>query len=76
MESEEKIEVLKREYMKYMRIGLILMLIAFLLMIFKPFSPVASYITAIVIFLLAFLPLEMARRISHRMALLAFREMP
>lgn len=74
MEGEEKIELLKREYMKYMRIGLVLMLIAFLLMIFKPLSPLASYITAIVVFLLAFLPLEMARRISHRMALIAFRE--
>ncbi|WP_461863413.1 hypothetical protein [Thermococcus sp.] len=74
MEGEEKIELLKREYMKYMRIGLVLMLIAFLLMIFKPLSPLASYITAIVIFVLAFLPLEMARRISHRMALIAFRE--
>ncbi len=74
MEGEEKIELLKREYMKYMRIGLVLMLIAFLLMIFKPLSPLASYITAIVVFVLAFLPLEMARRISHRMALIAFRE--
>ncbi len=74
MESEEKIEIMKREYIKYMRIGLILMLVAFLLMIFKPFSPVASYAIAILIFLLAFLPLEMARRISHRMALITFRE--
>ncbi|WP_461865671.1 hypothetical protein [Thermococcus sp.] len=74
MNSEKKIEILKKEYMKYMRIGLVLMLIAFLLMIFKPFSPMASYVIAIVVFLLAFLPLEMARRISHRMALIAFRE--
>ncbi|ACJ15510.1 hypothetical membrane protein [Thermococcus onnurineus NA1] len=69
---EETMEILKRTYQRFLALGLVMMLVAFALMIFQPIGRSASLVLAVVIFLFAFLPLEMAKRTARKMALLAF----
>ncbi|ASJ06520.1 hypothetical protein [Thermococcus pacificus] len=69
----ETLEVMKRSYQRFLAVGLGLMLIAFLLMIWQPLGREPSLVLAVIVFLVAFLPLEFARRIARKMALVALR---
>ncbi|ASI98262.1 hypothetical protein A3L02_01100 [Thermococcus celer Vu 13 = JCM 8558] len=69
----EELEVMKRAYRRVLMVGLGLLLVAFALMLVKPFGRQGSLVLAIVIFVVAFIPLEFARRIARRMAMLALR---
>ncbi|WP_297420630.1 hypothetical protein [Thermococcus sp.] len=72
--GEEALEEMKRTYRKFLATGLGLMLVAFALMISHPLGRTASLALAIVIFLFAFVPLEFARRIARRMAMVTLRD--
>jgi len=71
--GEEALAEMKRTYQRFLAVGLGLMLVAFALMIWHPFGRSASLFLAVVIFLFAFIPLEFARRIARRMAIVALR---
>ena len=70
---DETLDVMKRTYQRFLAVGLGLMLVAFLLMIWQPLGRNASLALAVVIFLVAFIPLEFARRIARRMAMVALK---
>lgn len=69
----ETLDVMKRSYQRFLAVGLGLMLIAFLLMIWQPLGRGPSLVLAVIVFLVAFLPLEFARRIARKMALVALK---
>ena len=70
---DETLDVMKKTYQRFLAVGLGLMLVAFLMMIWHPFGRNASLVLAVVMFLFAFIPLEFARRIARRMAMVALR---
>ncbi len=70
---DEALEVMKKTYQRFLAIGLGLMLVAFLLMIWHPLGRQNSLILAVIVFLVAFIPLEFARRIARKMALVALK---
>jgi len=68
----EELKEMERAYKKLLSAGLVLLLIGFGLLIFKPLGKVSLYI-GLVVFALAFIPLELAKRTARRMAVIAFR---
>ena len=70
---DEALEVMKKTYQRFLAIGLGLMLVAFLLMIWQPLGRQNSLILAVIVFLVAFIPLEFARRIARKMAMVALK---
>ncbi|MDV3103018.1 hypothetical protein [Thermococcus waiotapuensis] len=68
-----ELETMKREYRKLMLSGLLILLLAFALLIFAPFGRL-SLLIGLVLFPIALVPLELARRTAHRMVLLALSE--
>jgi branched-subunit amino acid transport protein AzlD len=60
-------------YRKTLSAGLLIMLLAFALLIWKPLGKASAGI-ALVLFALAFIPLELARRTARKLAVIAFRE--
>ena len=66
-------DVMKKTYQRFLAVGLGLMLIAFLLMIWQPLGRGPSLVLAVIVFLVAFLPLEFARRIARKMAMVALK---
>ncbi|NJE86038.1 hypothetical protein E3E23_09420 [Thermococcus sp. CX2] len=70
---DERLDALKKTYQKFLATGLGLMLVAFALMILQPLGRSASLALAVVVFLFAFIPLEMAKRIARKMAVMALR---
>ncbi|ASJ09875.1 hypothetical protein A3L12_00440 [Thermococcus sp. P6] len=69
---EKRLEVMERTYRRFLAIGMGILLLAFATMILRPFGE-SSLILALVFFVIAFVPLEFARRIARRMAILALR---
>ncbi|WP_237702070.1 hypothetical protein [Thermococcus sp. AM4] len=67
---DENILELQRVYRKLMMAGLLTLLAAFALLILKPFGS-ASLVLGAILFPLAMIPLELARRTAQRMALIA-----
>lgn len=70
---DEGLDALKKTYQKFLATGLGLMLVAFALMILQPRDRSASLVLAVIVFLLAFIPLEIAKRIARKMAVMALR---
>ncbi|WP_370519564.1 hypothetical protein [Thermococcus sp. JdF3] len=70
---DDTLEIMRKSYQRFLAVGLGLMLIAFLLMIWQPLGRQNSLILAVIVFLVAFLPLEFARRIARKMALVALK---
>jgi hypothetical protein len=68
----EELKEMERAYKKLLSAGLVLLLIGFGLLIFKPLGKASIYI-GLVVFALAFIPLELAKRTARRMAVIAFR---
>ncbi|WP_457751075.1 hypothetical protein [Thermococcus sp.] len=71
---EDTLTVMQRTYRKFFGVGMLFLLIAFALVIWQPFGRNSSLIVGLILFAAAFIPLEMARRIARRMALVAMRE--
>ncbi|NJE54768.1 hypothetical protein [Thermococcus sp. 21S9] len=69
---EESLESLQKLHKKFLSAGLLLLLLGFALLIFKPIGKASIYVGALV-FALAFIPLEMAKRTARKMAIIAFR---
>lgn len=70
----EELKELERTYRKLLSAGLLLLLVGFGLIIFKPpLGWTASMILGAIIFAVSFIPLELARRTARRMAVIAFR---
>lgn len=70
----EELKKLEIAYRKLLLAGLLLLLVGFGLIIFKPLGGwTASLILGAVIFAVSFIPLELARRTARRMAVIAFR---
>ncbi|GAB6136158.1 hypothetical protein [Thermococcus prieurii] len=69
---EESLESLQKLHKKFLSVGLLLLLLGFALLIFKPIGKASLYI-GLVVFALAFIPLEMAKRTARKMAIIAFR---
>lgn len=67
---EGDLSQLQAMYRKLMLSGLLLLLLAFGLLIAKPFGT-ASVVLGAVLFPVAFIPLELARRTAQRLALIA-----
>lgn len=68
-----ELKELEKTYRKLLLAGLLLLLVGFGLIIFKPLGWTASLILGAVIFAVSFIPLELARRTARRMAVIAFR---
>jgi len=64
---------LQSTYRRLMLIGLLVLLLAFGLLILKPFGT-ASLIVGAILFLVAMISLELARRIAQRMALMVLND--
>ncbi|MCD6373741.1 MAG: hypothetical protein J7L37_09420 [Thermococcus sp.] len=71
---EETLVVMQKAYRKSFAAGMFLLLAAFALIIWQPFGRTASLVAGMILFAVAFIPLEMARRIARDMALAAMRE--
>jgi CBS domain containing-hemolysin-like protein len=65
----DELKAMEKTYRKLMLSGLSLLLVAFALLIFKPFGR-ASLFLGLVIFPVSLIPLELARRTAHRIALM------
>ncbi|MDI3474658.1 MAG: hypothetical protein PWQ79_1620 [Thermococcaceae archaeon] len=70
---EDTLEVLQRTYRRFFSLGTALLLLGFLTLIWRPFGREASLAIGIILFLLSFIPLEMARRIARKSLLVALR---
>jgi lauroyl/myristoyl acyltransferase len=70
----EEIKTLEKTYRKFLSLGLLLLLTGFALLIFKPLGRSPSLVMGALLFALSFIPLELAKRIARRMAIIAFRE--
>ncbi|AHL23695.1 MULTISPECIES: hypothetical protein [Thermococcus] len=68
----EELKEMERTYKKLLSAGLLTLLLGFALLIFKPLGKASLYI-GLVVFALAFIPLELAKRTARRMAVIAFR---
>ncbi|WP_456421934.1 hypothetical protein [Thermococcus sp.] len=68
----EELREMEQAYKKLLSAGLLMLLLGFALLIFKPLGKASLYI-GLVVFALAFIPLELAKRTARRMAILAFR---
>ena len=68
----EDLKVMERTYRKFLSAGLVMLLLGFALLIFKPLGR-ASLFIGLVLFIVAFIPLELAKRTARRMAIIAFR---
>ncbi len=66
-------EELQRLYKKLMFVGLLLLLLAFGLLILKPLGN-ASLVVGAVLFLIAFIPLELARKTAQKLSLIAMKD--
>jgi len=71
---EDTLAVMQRTYRKFFAVGMLFLLVAFALVIWQPLGRNASLVLGMVLFAVAFIPLEMARRIARKMALVAMRE--
>ncbi|WP_238516211.1 hypothetical protein [Thermococcus gammatolerans] len=69
-DTDERIAGLQKTYRKLMMIGLATLLAAFALLILRPFGS-ASLVLGAILFPVAMIPLELARRTAQRMALIA-----
>ena len=70
---EETLEMMNKTYRKFLAFGMGFLLVAFGMMIVQPIGREPSLILASILFVIAFIPLEFARRIARRMAMLALR---
>ncbi|WP_297513499.1 hypothetical protein [Thermococcus sp.] len=68
----KELKDMERTYKKLLSAGLLTLLLGFALLIFKPIGTASIYVGALV-FALAFIPLELAKRTARRMAIIAFR---
>ncbi|WP_297536434.1 hypothetical protein [Thermococcus sp.] len=68
----ESLESLQKLHKKFLSAGLVLLLLGFALLIFKPIGRASPYV-GLVIFALAFIPLELAKRTARKMAIIALR---
>ncbi len=60
-------------YRKALSAGLLIMLLAFVILLWNPLGRASAGI-ALVLFAVAFVPLELARRAVRKLAVIAFRE--
>lgn len=67
-----ELEEMGKIYKKFLSVGLIMLLLGFALLIFKPIGQASPY-AGIVLFLLAFIPLEIAKRTARKMAVIALK---
>ncbi|WP_062370996.1 hypothetical protein [Thermococcus guaymasensis] len=67
---DENLAELQKMYRKLMLAGLLMLLVAFGLLILKPFG-LLSVVLGAILFPVAMIPLELARRTAQRMAFLA-----
>ncbi len=67
---DENLAELQKMYRKLMLAGLLMLMVAFGLLILKPFG-LLSVVLGAILFPVAMIPLELARRAAQRMALLA-----
>jgi len=70
---EETLEAMGKTYRRFLGVGMALLVVAFGLMILQPLGREPSIILAVILFVVAFIPLEFARRIAGKMAMVAFR---
>ena len=68
----EKLKALEKTYRKFLSAGLLMLLLGFALLIFKPLGKTSLYL-GLVVFALAFIPLELAKRTARKIAMVAFR---
>ncbi len=71
---EETLTLMERAYRRFFALGMLLLLTAFALIIWRPLGKNPSLIMGMVLFMMAFFPLELARRIARKMALVAMGE--
>ncbi len=69
---DENLAELQKTYRKLMLAGLLILLAAFGLLILKPFG-LLSVVLGAILFPVAIIPLELARRTAQRIALIALR---
>ncbi|WP_297470766.1 hypothetical protein [Thermococcus sp.] len=69
---EETLKVLEKTYRKFLSTGLLMLLFGFALLIFKPLGRASIYL-GLIVFALAFIPLELAKRTARKMAMVAFK---
>ncbi|NJE61587.1 hypothetical protein [Thermococcus sp. 21S7] len=69
----ETLDVMNKTYRRFLAAGMGLLIVAFGMMIVQPFGREPSLILAAILFVIAFIPLEFARRIARKMAMLALR---
>ncbi|ASA76889.1 hypothetical protein [Thermococcus sp. 5-4] len=70
---EETLEVMNKTYRRFLALGMGFLIVAFGMMIVQPLGREPSLILAAILFVIAFIPLEFARRIARKMAMLALR---
>ncbi len=70
---EETLEMMNKTYRKFLAFGMGFLLVAFGMMIVQPLGREPSLILAAILFVIAFIPLEFAKRTARKMAMLALR---
>ncbi|ASJ11767.1 hypothetical protein [Thermococcus thioreducens] len=70
---EENLEAMNKTYRRSLALGMGFLIVAFGMMIVQPLGREPSLILAAVLFVIAFIPLEFARRIARKMAIIALR---
>ncbi|WP_457741636.1 DUF202 domain-containing protein [Thermococcus sp.] len=68
----EKLKAMERTYRKFLSTGLLMLLIGFALLIFKPFGKASLYF-GLLVFALSFIPLELAKRTARKIAIITLR---
>ncbi len=71
--GDEEIRAMKSRYSKFMGLGLGMLLLAFALLIFRPFGVYSVWI-ALLVFALAVIPLEIARRTARVITITMLRD--
>ena len=70
----DELKDMERTYKRLFGFGSLLLLAGFALLIFRPIGRDASVVAGFVVFLLSFIPLDLARRTARKMAVVALRE--
>ncbi|WP_297506394.1 hypothetical protein [Thermococcus sp.] len=69
----DELKEMERTYRRLFGLGSLLLLTGFVLLIFRPIGNETSVVAGLIVFLLSFIPLDMARRTARKMAVVALR---
>ena len=67
-----ELEEMGKIYKKFLSVGLVMLLLGFALLIFKPIGQASLYV-GLAVFAVAFIPLEIAKRTARKMAVIALK---